>query len=178
MWPVNHGPRPTLRTEPFDIRLVRQTTAHAEGLFAALSDPRIYQYLDEYPPASVQAVEDRIKRLMVGGPPDRSEVWLNWSVFLGPTIIGYTQATIEHDHEASIAYVLSPEVWGTGIAQRATELMIEELQSQHSIAQLTADTDQDNFASQGLLLRLAFAETHREGRDVFYRRDVTGAERG
>ena len=151
-----------------DITLEPQNTTHAEGLFAALSDSRIFRYLDENPPLSVTAVKNRIARLMAGGPPDGSEIWLNWCVVQGASIVGYTQATLPRDGHASIAYVLSPEVWGTGVAQVAVEMMINELRSRHSVSTWVADTDQGNIASQRLLLRMGFAETHRDGRDVFF----------
>ena len=154
------------------VALARQHPEHAKGLYAALQDPRIYAFLDEQPPSSVGDVRERIVRLMAGAPPDGSEIWLNWTVFRGESIVGSTQATIETHGSASIAYVLSPTVWGTGIAQTAAELTMAELAATHGISHLIADTETGNLPSQGLLHRLGFGETHRKGRDIFYARDI------
>lgn len=154
------------------VALAPQQPDHAEGLFASLADPRIYAHLDGGPPRSVEEVHDRIERLMVGGPPDRSEIWLNWTVFRGETIVGTTQATVFRNRTASLAYVLSPSVWGKGVAQAAAELTMRELASFHGISQLVADTETGNLPSQRLLRRLGFVETHRDGGDIFYAREI------
>ena len=52
------------------IRIETQTPDHAGGLFAALSDPRVYTHLDEDPPSSVSELRARLERLTAGGPPD------------------------------------------------------------------------------------------------------------
>ncbi len=154
------------------VALAPQHPAHAEGLYACLQDPRIYAFLDGDPPRSVEDVRARIERLMEGGPPDGSEIWLNWTVFLGDSIVGSTQATILETGSASFAYILSPTVWGKGVAQTAAELTMAELVANHGISHLLADTEAGNLPSQGLLRRLEFCETHREGHDIFYARDI------
>lgn len=153
------------------ISLIPQRPDHAEGLYEALTDPRIHTFLDGEPPASVEAVRQRIETLQQGGPADASEIWLNWTVFKEGTIVGFTQATIEHAGCASIAYAFRPEVWGTGVAQNAAELMLSELKKHHGVCRFEADTELGNLASQSLLTRLGFIETHREGGEVFYTRD-------
>jgi len=154
------------------VALVPQRPEHAEGLYASLKDPRIYAFLDGGPPRSVEDVRGRIERLMEGGPPDGSEIWLNWTVFLGDSIVGYTQATVLKTGCASIAYVLSPKVWGQGVAQTAAELTMSDLAARHGISQLIADTETGNLPSRNLLQRLGFSETHRDGSDIFYARDI------
>lgn len=157
-------------TEAPEVRLEPQTPDHAEGLFAVLADPRVHSFLDSDPPPDVEAVRDRILRLMTGGPPDGSETWLNWTVFQGDRIAGTTQATIQPPGTAILAYILSPEVWGTGIARRAAELTMRELKECHAVSRLVADTETGNLASQGLLRKLGFSETHRAGNDIHYAR--------
>lgn len=177
MWQAKAARKPTQTNSYMQARggiiICPQSMAHADGLFAALSDPRIYRFLDEEPPTSVQFIKDRISRQLVGGPPDRSALWLNWTVFQNDGIVGYTQATIrtatDNKITASIAYVMSPMVWGKDVAQVAVEQTINTLKTQHKVTELVADTDQENRASQRLLLRLGFAETHRDGCDIFYK---------
>ena len=164
-----------------DIFLAVQTPDHARGLFAALSDPRIYTHLDEAPPLSVKAVEDLIRRVSAG-PADGDELWLNWSVFLNEEIVGTTQATVTADAAsgittASIAYVFSPKVWGKGVAQTAVEKTMDVLVQAHNVTRFVADTEVGNLASQRLLKRLGFHEVKREGGDVFYGQELSQQHR-
>ena len=154
------------------VRIEPQHPDHAEGLFAALCDPRIYAFLDDAPPQSIEAVRQRIHRLIAGPPPERLETWLNWSVFLDETIVGYTQATLHNQTSATLAYVFSPIVWGNGTAEQAVDLTIATLAGQHGVIKLTADTDVRNLPSQGLLGRLRFVQTHQHGCDIFYERQL------
>ena len=45
-----------------------QDITHAEGLYAALQDRRIYSFLDQEPPSSVEGLRERIARLSKGAP--------------------------------------------------------------------------------------------------------------
>jgi len=152
------------------VRIEIQSEAHAQGLFDALGDARIYEFLDEEAPKSVMAVRDRIRRLGAGAPVSGGETWLNWTVFEGDVVVGYTQATIENDGTASLAYVLSPSVWGRSIAYAACVLTLAEIRLRHSVVEFVADTEADNLRSQALLERLGFRQSHQDGNDVFYKR--------
>jgi hypothetical protein len=73
-----------LRCEPVRIE-------HAETMYPVLLDPRIYAYLPERPPVSIDALRRRYEVLSAGKSPDGSEHWLNWMLFLRATgeAIGY-----------------------------------------------------------------------------------------
>ena len=154
-----------------DVRIEPQVREHAEGLFAALQDERIYKHLDDGPPESVQALSERIGRLLQGAPADCPETWLNWTVFEGDTVVGYTQATVYDDGNASLAYVLSPQAWGRSIAYAAANLTIDLLKAMPSVERIVADTEPGNTRSKALLRRLGFAFTHECDGDVFYQLD-------
>ena len=155
--------------EPLDVH-------HVDGLFTALSDRRVYAFLDEGPPASRQRLRDRIERLKAGGPPDRRERWLNWAVIHDGWVVGYVQATIDVEATARIAYVLSPPAWGRSIAYRACRMMLRELRADHAVIRIVADTEVGNLRSQKLLQRLGFHRTGREGGDLLYILDGPGPE--
>jgi len=145
-----------------------QLPEHAEGLFAALADPRIYTFLDEAPPPDVATLRRRLLHLQSGGPADGSERWLNWTVFHAGRIVGYTQATLRPDGTATIAYVLSPDVWGQGVAEAACRQMLTRLAEDHAPGRFLADTDVANTRSRRLLERLGFTLLREAGRDAFY----------
>jgi RimJ/RimL family protein N-acetyltransferase len=150
------------------VRIEPQIAAHADGLYDALQDERIYKFLDDAPPNSVGAVRERIERLLQGPPASSGEVWMNWTVFEGAAVVGYTQATIRKDGTASLAYVLSPTVWGRSVGHAACVLTLADLRDRTSVVKVVADTEAQNDRSQALLDRLGFRRTHADGQDVFY----------
>ncbi len=102
-----------------------RTVAHAEELFAVLSDPTLYRYLDEDPPASVEALRLKLARSESRKSPDGSEHWLNWVVRNDfKQVVGYVQATVHPNSEANVAYVIGTAHWGRGFAHRAVEQML------------------------------------------------------
>lgn len=154
---------------PTAITLEPQDPAHAAGLYDALRDPRIYAFLDEEPPISIQALRDRLVRLSKGAPVDTGQTWLNWTVFEGDIVVGYTQATMDANGIASLAYVLTPRVWGRSVAHAACVLTIAELEAHPLVLEIVADTDAENTRSKTLLQRLDFQQTHQVGQDIFYK---------
>ncbi len=56
------------------------TVAHAEAMFALLSDPALYRYIDEAPPADVDHLRARYARLERRESADGRQRWLNWVV--------------------------------------------------------------------------------------------------
>jgi len=153
-----------------NVKLVPQDLSHAQGLFQALSDPKIYEFLDEELPENVDVVRRRIVQLQRGVSKDGTEIWLNWSVFDGGRIVGFTQATVYRDGLAEIAYVLTPSTWGTGVAARACKMMLTMLVKDHGVTRFAADTELGNKRSQKLLDLLGFIETKRDADEVFYAR--------
>ncbi len=76
------------------VTLIPQTAAHAEEMFALLSDPALYEHEGE-PPASLEWLRERFARLETGRSADGSEQWLNWVMALpGDALAGYVQATV------------------------------------------------------------------------------------
>ena len=165
------GPDACARTliEPLDVQ-------HVDGLFAALSDGRVYAFLDEGPPASRQWLRERIERLKAGGPLDRRERWLNWAVIHDGSVVGYVQATVDAEATAQIAYVLSTQAWGRSVAYRACRMMLRILWADHGVIRIVADTETGNVRSQRLLQRLGFRRTGRKGNDLLYALDAPGPE--
>lgn len=137
-------------------RLEPQVVAHAEPMFAVLSDPAIYEYENE-PPPSLEWLRERFARLETRRSPDGTEAWLNWVVRL-PTseLIGYVQATVRPDGNAAIAYELASAFWGRGLGREAVQAMIDELAASYGVGSLTAVLKRENFRSRRLLERLGF----------------------
>jgi ribosomal-protein-alanine N-acetyltransferase len=162
----NHVTARMRSIEAGDLALEPQTAAHAEQMFAVLSDPAIYQYENE-PPRSLEWLRDRFARLESRCSPDGREQWLNWVIRL-PTseLVGYVQATVHADGRAAIAYELASVYWGRGIARQAIEAMIAELSDCYRVRNIFAVLKRENRRSLRLLERLGFtlasAELHAE----------------
>jgi [ribosomal protein S5]-alanine N-acetyltransferase len=138
------------------LTLEPQRAAHAQEMFAVLSDPAIYEYENE-PPPSVEWLHARYARLESRQSADGRERWLNWVIRLpGSGLIGYVQATVQADGHAAIAYELSSAWWGRGLASEAVRAMIAELVRQHRVRGLGAVLKRDNRRSLRLLQGLGF----------------------
>lgn len=142
-----------LRLEP----LVRQ---HAALLFPHLQDERIYQFIPQDPPPSVEALELRYGRLEERSSPDGQEAWLNWAVRLRtePHYIGRLEATVGRNRTALIAYELAPAFWGRGYATEACAWLLRELTGTVGVDEVRAQVDTRNRASIRLLERLGFVK--------------------
>jgi len=143
--------------ETGSLTLEPQTAAHAEEMFAVLSDPAIYEYENE-PPPSLEGLRSRFTKLESRRSPSGRERWLNWVIRLPSSeLIGYVQATLHPDGRAAIAYELSSAYWGRGLARRAVEAMITELVQRYQVCSLSSVLKRGNSRSMRLLERLGFS---------------------
>ena len=138
------------------LTLEPQTAAHAEAMFAVLSDAAIYEH-ENAPPRSLEWLRERFARLESRRSADGREQWLNWVIRLPcGTLIGYVQATVRADGSSAIAYELASAYWGRGLAREALEAMIAELARHYGVRSLSATLKRANVRSRGLLKRLGF----------------------
>lgn len=142
------------------LTLEPQVTAHADAMFAVLSDPAIYTY-ENAPPASLAWLRERYARLESRTSPDGSERWLNWVLRTADgTAIGYVQATVRGDG-ADVAYEMGSAWWGRGLAHEAVAAMLGELAGTCGVRRFGAVAKRANVRSRALLARLGFAEASR-----------------
>jgi len=142
--------------ETSTLRLEPQLTAHAEEMFAVLSDPAIYEYENE-PPPSVEWLRARFARLESRRSTDGKEQWLNWVIRL-PTseLIGYVQASVREDGRAAIAYELAHPYWGRGLGTEAVRAMIGALVECYQVRTCSAVFKRENQRSRRVLEKLDF----------------------
>jgi len=130
---------------------------HAEAMYPILCDAELHRYLDQPPPASLDALRERYRMLERRTSPDGLQHWLNWIVVpAGGEPIGFVQATVEAT-TASIAYTLARNHWGRGHATRACRLMIGNLVGRYGVERLMAVAEVENTRSTRLRERLGFA---------------------
>lgn len=152
-----------LRLEPLQVH-------HAALLFEDLRDPRIYRFIPQDPPTSVEALEARYGQLRRRRSPDGRDHWLNWVMQLrqAGVYVGTLEATVYPDGSADIAYSVFPKFWGSGYGKEGCARMLAYLFDQGGITVARAAIDTRNTRSIKLVERLGFhqAEYH-EGADFF-----------
>lgn len=140
-----------------DLRLEPQTVAHAEEMFAVLSDPAIYEY-ENAPPRSPEWLRERFAKLESRQSADGAERWLNWVIRTPASrLAGYVQATVRANGSAAIAYELASAHWGRGMGSRSVQAMIGELAMRYGVTRVFAVAKRRNLRSIRLLERLGFA---------------------
>ena len=141
---------PGLTLEPLSV-------AHANAMFPVLAEPKLYQYLDDPPPPSVEHVRDAYARLERRLSPDGTQKWLNWVLRLDSgELIGFVQATVVAPDRAWVAYLLSSKHWGRGHARSSTTAMINHLIGVYGCTEFLATVEAENRRSVALLETLSF----------------------
>ena len=144
---------PTLTLEPL-------TAAHAEELWAPLSDPAIYEFIPQDPPESLDALRERYRRLETRRSANGEELWLNWVVRLrSAAAAGMIQATCIKAAKAFIAYEVFTPYQRHGIATEAVPAMLKHLRQSVGAETARALVDTRNTRSIRLVERLGFTRT-------------------
>ena len=133
-----------------------QVVAHSKEMFSVLSDPAIYEF-ENSPPISAAWLSERFARLESRTSGDGSEQWLNWVIRVpSGALAGYTQATVQADGFAYIAYELSSNFWRRGIGSDAVAAMMRELNAEYDVHTFLAVLKARNYRSLALLSHLGF----------------------
>jgi RimJ/RimL family protein N-acetyltransferase len=134
---------------------------HAERLSPLLGDAALYTYLPQEPPASLEEVEARYRRLAGRRSPDGAEVWLNWAARLRETeeYVGTFQATVRADATALIAYMIFTPFQRRGLAREGCAAVLASLAGTWGVRTVAAEIDTRNAASVALVESLAFARS-------------------
>lgn len=132
---------------------------HAIALYSLLQDERIYQYIPQDPPTSLEALEKRYQRLETRRSPDETEIWLNWAVYIKERKVyaGCIEATLSANNSGQIAYLFSPLYWKRGYAYEACRHLVTNLRS-YDITEIVAEVDTRNTPSVLLLQKLGFVK--------------------
>ena len=132
---------------------------HAEGLFAALDDPRVGVHIGGPDVTTLEALHERIERVNAGPPDDWPEDrWLNWAMRRAEdgVVVGRLEATTYPDGWAEVAWVLGPAHWGAGYATEGAGWMIDHLCRELGGTEIWAAIHPSNEASIRLVERLGF----------------------
>ena len=143
------------------LRLVPQTSAHADLAFGPLQDDAIYQWISMDKPTDLAKLRDNWKWLESRISRDGTEAWPTWSVMSRAhgKLLGRVDAAINNDYVCTnFGYFFFPEFWGQGFASEAVKAAADHLLRQgiHSVA---ATVTVGNHASAQVLKKAGFTFT-------------------
>ena len=131
---------------------------HAAPMFAGMSDPELFRWLDDVPPPTAAALETRYARITAptAGAPDR---WLNWAMRLrdGRDYAGRVEVTLHPDGVANLAYFTFARFMRRGLAREACAAVLDALRDDFGAREVVATMDTRNVASWRLVEALGFA---------------------
>ena len=131
--------------------------AHASELFEVLKDVRLYEFLDEHPPVSVQELAKKLARSESRMSPDGKQRWLNWVVRTeSGAICGYVQATVEETKDTNVAFVFGSNHQGKGIATAAVKTVLDLVSTRYDVSRFFILSEASNARSVKLAQRLGF----------------------
>ena len=135
---------------------------HAALLIDRLGDKKLYEYIPQNPPTSIDDLRGRYRLLEKRASPDGREAWLNWAVRLGQRgdYIGLQEASVcLSTSRADIAYFVFSPFWRLGYAREACWRVLAHLFDTLNATVVRAVVDSRNKASWGLLESLCFERT-------------------
>jgi len=123
-----------------------------DDIHRVMSSPAAMRYWSRLPHASLDLTREWFPSALLDVDNPAMDEWV---IEFEARAIGYMGIW----RMPQFGFILSPEVWGRGLATEAAEAIIPYLFRRHDVEALTADVDPRNSASLRLLKRLGFAET-------------------
>jgi [ribosomal protein S5]-alanine N-acetyltransferase len=158
--PSNEIPlvEPEARLETPRLFLEPILPAHAARLNEQLQDERLYRFIPQDPPATLQALEDRYDFLSTRRSPDGREAWLNWEVRERSSgdYAGTLGATVHDNRTATVAYMVFVSRQRWGYAAEACGRLLAHLFQDYRVGVVAAEIDTRNVASISLVETLGF----------------------
>jgi [ribosomal protein S5]-alanine N-acetyltransferase len=147
---------PEARLETPRLLLEPILPAHASKLYERMQDERLYRFIPQDPPDTLQALEDRYGFLSGRRSPDGREAWLNWAVRERGSgeYAGTLETTVYDKGTAIIAYMVFVPYQRRGIAAEACGRLLEHLFEDYRVGMVAAEIDTRNAASIALVENL------------------------
>jgi [ribosomal protein S5]-alanine N-acetyltransferase len=147
---------PEARLETPRLLLEPILPAHASKLYERMQDERLYRFIPQDPPDTLQALEDRYGFLSGRRSPDGREAWLNWAVRERGSgeYAGTLETTVYDKGTAIIAYMVFVPYQRRGIAAEACGRLLEHLFEDYRVGMVAAEIDTRNAASITLVENL------------------------
>lgn len=153
-------PEGNLETRRMVLEPIR--VSHAGLVYEYLFDERLYRFIPQTPPESLQALEDRYEFLSSRVSPDGREVWLNWAMRergSDDSYVGLMEATVCEEGAAAVAYIvymIFVPFQRRGFASEGCERIVRHLFEEYEVEVVAAEIGTRNAASVSLVESLGF----------------------
>jgi [ribosomal protein S5]-alanine N-acetyltransferase len=142
--------------------------AHAEKLYAGLSDVALYKFIPN-DPLSLDELKEKYHRILRGPRDNNIELWRNWAVRLEVAgdldsaddneYIGMIETSVFPNDHAYLAYFMFASHHRQGYAHEACATVLRHVRETYSIKRVVAEMDVRNTASWRLAESLGFIRT-------------------
>jgi RimJ/RimL family protein N-acetyltransferase len=153
-----HLVAPETRLETLRLLLEPILPAHASNLYERMQDERLYRFIPQDPPASLEALTDRYDFLSARRSPDGQEAWLNWAVRERSSgeYAGTLEATVHDNGTATVAYMVFVPHQRRGFAAEGCGRLLQHLFEDYRLGMVATEIDTRNVASIALVESLGF----------------------
>ncbi|WP_193196161.1 GNAT family N-acetyltransferase [Nostoc sp. MG11] len=150
-----------MATDAGILRLEKVTEQHADLLYSYMSDPHLYEYLEEPIPTFME-IKHKFKFAALEKSPDNhTMVWLKWVAIISQhQPVGVVEIGIFDDQYAEIGFMTFVDFQKRGYAPVYCSLAIAETQRRFSLFALHASVNEHNLASRKVVEKLGF-ELHK-----------------
>jgi [ribosomal protein S5]-alanine N-acetyltransferase len=135
--------------------------AHAEKLYAGLSDVALYKFIPN-DPLSLDELTEKYHRILRGPRDNNIELWRNWAVRLrgdDNEYIGMIETSVFPNDYAYLAYFMFASHHRQGYAHEACAAVLKHVREAYAIKRVIAEMDVRNIASWRLVESLGFIRT-------------------
>ncbi len=130
--------------------------AHAEKLYAGLSEPSLFKFVPE-DPLSLTELTERYQRILRGPLDNNIELWRNWAVRSNDDkYIGMIETSVFPYDYAYLAYFMFASHHRQGYAHEACAAVLKHIRETYAIKRVVAEMDVRNTASWRLVESLGF----------------------
>jgi RimJ/RimL family protein N-acetyltransferase len=156
----------TIILETKRLLLRRFVMSDLEALFAFYSDPEVIKYIPDAPRTHEETREEL--EWFMNGHPKFPELGL-WATihketdrFIGRC--GLLPSTIDEQNEVEVAFALSKEYWGQGLATEAAQALVRYGSEHLQLSRLICLIDKENQASIRVATKIGMT-FEKEGKD-------------
>jgi [ribosomal protein S5]-alanine N-acetyltransferase len=149
-----------MRLETERLILEPLEVAHAEKLYAGLSDATLYKFIPN-DPLSLAELTEKYHCILRGPRDNNIELWRNWAVRLQDSgdYIGMLETSVFPDDYAYLAYFMFSSHQRQGYAHEACAAVLKHVRETYAIKRVVAEMDVRNTASWRLVESLGLIRT-------------------
>ncbi|MBD2359877.1 GNAT family N-acetyltransferase [Anabaena minutissima FACHB-250] len=139
------------------LRLEKITEQHTQHLYPLISDPQIYEYLEESIPTILEVQQQFQFAALEKSPDNETMVWLKWvAVTPQNQEVGLVEIGIFDDLYAEIGFMTFVGFQKRGYAPVYCSLAINEAKQRFQLSALHASVNEHNLASRKVVEKLGF----------------------